>query len=200
MSYVCTPNPKFYTFHVVNESLTEETLAIELSAQELSVGVPVTSDFDSFETRIAVLEARPRWIPTPDTVTTQAYFVDEPGEQKWDPPLGSYGVCTDTRMDFMNTNCESRAASAVTLGLTGCLAKLGWNIAYCGANVQRLGPSWLISSISSESLEWPRTLVEGGEVNGIVQKYVTCSDPIDCQVRVLNYLIPVPTNSCASPF
>lgn len=96
-SYVCTPNPRFYTFHVVNESLTAETLAVELSAQELSVGIPVTADFDSFDTRLALLEARPTWIPTPDTVTTQAYFVDAAGENKFDPPPGSYGVCTDIR-------------------------------------------------------------------------------------------------------
>lgn len=78
-SYVCTPHPLFYTFHVVNETLTEETLAIELAAQDLSPGIPVTADFDSFDTRLALLEARPKWIPKPDTVSTQSYFVDEPG-------------------------------------------------------------------------------------------------------------------------
>jgi hypothetical protein len=212
---VCTPNPLFYTFHVVNESLTAETLAVELSAQELSVGIPVTADFDSFDTRLALLEARPTWIPTPDTATTQAYFVDEPGENKFDPPPGSYGVCTDIRYDFQHSNCESRGGSAAVIGLTGCTAKLGWNIgkrrlctrtrsftsppdisfvcfdscvfsAYCGASVERFGPDFLVSSISSESLEWPRTLVEGGVVNGIVQQHVTCGDAIDCQVRILN--------------
>ena len=124
-SYVCTPHPLFYTFHVVNDTLTEETLAIELAAQDLSPGIPVTADFDSFDTRLALLEARPKWIPKSDTVSTQSYFVDEPGENKFDIPLGSYGVCTDVRMDFMHSNCESRAGSAATIGLMGCTAKLG---------------------------------------------------------------------------
>lgn len=180
-SYVCTPNPLFYTFHVVNDSLTEETLAIELSAQDLAPGIPVTADFDSFQTRLALLEARPRWLPVSDTVTTQSYFVDEPGENKFDIPAGSYGVCTDVRMDYMHTNCESRAGSAAVIGLIGCTAKLGWNIAYCGASVERFGPDFSVTSISSESLEWPRVLVEGGTVNGIVQQRVVCGDAIDCQ-------------------
>jgi hypothetical protein len=55
--------------------------------------------------------------------------------------------------------------------------------AYCGAAVNRFGPDFLVSSISSESLDWPRTLVEGGVVNGIVQQHVTCGDPIDCQTK-----------------
>jgi hypothetical protein len=125
-SYVCTPNPLFYTFHVVNDSLTEESLAIEMSAQDLSPGIPVTADFDSFDTRLARLEARPKWIPVSDTVTTKSYFVDEPGENKFDIPPTAYGVCTDARMDFMHTGCTSRGGSAAILGLTGCTAKLGY--------------------------------------------------------------------------
>ena len=98
ISYVCTPNPLFYTFHIVNESLTEESLALELEQQRLSPEIPAsTSDFASIETRLAVLEARPQWLPTPDTVTTQAYYISEPGENRFDPPPGSYGVCTDIR-------------------------------------------------------------------------------------------------------
>ena len=55
--------------------------------------------------------------------------------------------------------------------------------AYCGASVNRYGPDYLITSISSESLEWPRVLVEGGVVNGIVQQRQVCGDPIDCQTK-----------------
>jgi hypothetical protein len=209
---VCTPNPLFYTFHIVNDSLTEDSLAIEMSAQDISPGIPVTADFDSFETRLALLEARPTWIPVSDTKTTKAYYIDEPGENKFDPPAGSYGVCTDVRMDFMYTGCTSRGGSAAMIGLTGCTARLGWNIgasllnptellpaqliracfdscvfsAYCGASVERFGPDFLVSSISSESLDWPRTLVEGGVVNGIVQQHVTCGDAIDCQSALSN--------------
>ena len=40
-----------------------------------------------------------------------------------------------------------------------------------------------MTSISSESLEYPRVLVEGGLVNGIVQQRVTCGDAIDCQTK-----------------
>ena len=80
---------------------------------ESAPGIPVSSDFGDQQTRLAILEARPTWIPKPDTVSTQSYFVDEPGENKFDPPAGSsYGVCTDVRMDFMHSNCESRAGPA----------------------------------------------------------------------------------------
>lgn len=53
--------------------------------------------------------------------------------------------------------------------------------AYCGAKIERYGPDFLVTSISSESLEWPRVLVEGGTVNGLVQQRVVCGDAIDCQ-------------------
>lgn len=182
-SYVCTPHPLFYTFHVVNESLTEESLALELSAQDLAPGIAVGSDINSLESRLALLEARPKWIPLPDTVATQSYFVDEPGEDRFDIPAGSYGVCTDVRADFMHTACESRVGSAVIVGLVGCTAKLGWNIAYCGAQFERYGPDFLSTSISSESLDFPRVLVQRGVVNGIEQKRVVCHDAIDCQTK-----------------
>lgn len=182
MAYVCTKNPLFYTFHVVNESLTEETLAVELSAQDLAPGLPVGTDYDSFEARLAVLEARPTWIPKADTVSTQSYFVDEPGENRFDVPTGS-GVCTDVRMEFQHSGCESRVGSAAVVGLVGCTAKLGANLAYCGARVDRYGPDFLETSISSESLEYPRTLVEGTVVNGIPQGKVECSDAIDCMTK-----------------
>ena len=182
MAYVCTKNPLFYTFHVVNESLTEETLAVELSAQDLTPGLPVGTDYDSFEARLAVLEARPTWIPKADTVSTQSYFVDEPGENRFDVPTGS-GVCTDVRMEFQHSGCESRVGSAAVVGLVGCTAKLGANLAYCGARVDRYGPDFLETSISSESLEYPRTLVEGTVVNGIPQGKVECSDAIDCMTK-----------------
>ena len=202
-AYVCTPRPRFYTFHVVNETLTEKTLAVELSTQELSVGISVAADFDSFDTRLKLLEARPTWITTPDTGTTQAYFVDLPGENKFDPPTGSYGVCSDIRYDFQHSNCESRGISAAVIGLSGCTAKLGWNIAYCGAAVQRYGPDFLVSSISSASLEFPRTLVQGSVINSIPQKQVTCGDAIDCQTKCERFArtardggLPIPAN-CA---
>lgn len=182
-SFVCTPNPQFYSFHVINESLTAETLAIELSAQDLAPGIPVTDDYDSFESRLAILEARPTWITKPDTHTTQAYYVDEPGEDKFDPPRGSYGVCTDARMDFMHTNCESRGGAAATIGIKGCTSRLGYNLAYCGARVERFGPDFNDVSISSESLEWPRVLAEGGVFNGVVEQRVTCADQVDCMTK-----------------
>jgi hypothetical protein len=124
-SYVCTPNPQFYTFHIVNESLTEETLAFELAQQSSAPGLPALSDYDSLDARLALLEARPKWIPLSDTVTTQSYYVDESGEARFDPPAGSYGVCTDVRMDFMHTNCDSRVGSQVVMALVGCTAKQG---------------------------------------------------------------------------
>lgn len=89
----------------------------------------------------------------------------------------------------------------------GCTAKLGWNIgatapnathcervsnphfcpfaAYCGARIERYGPDFLVTSVSAESLEWneERVLVEGGVINGIAQKRVTCGDALDCQTK-----------------
>jgi len=94
IAYVCTRNPLFYSFHVVNDSLTEETLALALEAQ--STSLPAGTDHDSQAYKLAVLEARPRWLPTSDTVSTRAYYVDEPGDDLFDSPSGS-GVCTDLR-------------------------------------------------------------------------------------------------------
>jgi len=71
--------------------------------------------------------------------------------------------------------------SAVILGLVGCTAKLGANIAYCGATVERMGPDFLVSSISSVSLEWPRVLSAEGSLNGVTTQRVECYDALDCQ-------------------
>ena len=74
-SYVCTKNPLFYSAHLINRSLTKETLA--LAVEEQSTSLPVTTDRESLEYKLHVLEARPRWLPTEDTVSTRAYFLDD---------------------------------------------------------------------------------------------------------------------------
>jgi hypothetical protein len=61
--------------------------------------------------------------------------------------------------------------------------KGGFNLFFCGATVERYGPDYLQTSISMDSLEFPRTLVEGGTVNGVVQQRVTCGDPWDCLTK-----------------
>jgi hypothetical protein len=183
-AFSCTPNPKFYSFHVVNESLTEEGLADELSRQVSDPSLPARADYESIEARLALLEARPRWIPTSDTATTKAYFVDEPGHDRFDIPAGSYGVCTDVRYDFQHSGCDSRTASAVINGLVGCTGKVSFiNIFFCGSRVELTGPDFNDASIDASSLGYPRTLVEGASTNGIVQQRVECADPVDCSTK-----------------
>ena len=53
--------------------------------------------------------------------------------------------------------------------------------AYCGATVERLGPDFLVSSISSASLEFPRVLSAEGSLNGVTTQRVECYDALDCQ-------------------
>lgn len=177
LQYRCTQNPLFYTTHVINRTLTEESLALSIEAQ--STSLPATTDYESKEYKLAVLEARPKWIVTPDTVKTKAYYVQEPGDEQFDVPAGS-GVCTDFTMNYAHTNCESRVGSAVIVGLVGCTSKLGINLAFCGAQIDRIGPDFLASSVSSASLEWPRILSVPGSVNGEGTKEITCGDPLDC--------------------
>jgi hypothetical protein len=65
----------FYTFFVRNESLTEEDLARAVEAE--STSLPVATDFESQAFKLAVLEARPKWIVNHDSFQTKAYYVDQ---------------------------------------------------------------------------------------------------------------------------
>lgn len=131
-NYVCTKNPRFYSWYVLNES------------------------------------------------SSNAFFIDEPGDERFDVEDHTKGVCTDVRMDFMHTGCESRAGAAAIVGMVGCTAKMGWNRAYCGALVERSGPDFLQSAISEASLDYPRILVPGGVFNGIPIQEVRCDDETAC--------------------
>jgi hypothetical protein len=125
LQYRCTLNPLFYTFHAINRTLTEESLALAIEAQ--STSLPAITSYESQAYKLSVLEARPKWITNADTVRTQAYYVDEPGDEIFDVPAGS-GVCTDFTLNYAHTNCDSRVGSAIIVGLVGCTAKLGINL------------------------------------------------------------------------
>jgi hypothetical protein len=178
LQYRCTRSPTFYSFHVINGSLTEETLALALASQ--STSLPVTTDVESQEYKLSVLESRPKWIPMPDTVKTKAYYVDEPGDDVFDPPPGSLGVCTDVAYQYQHTNCQSRAGAAAIVGLAFCPLKLATNLAFCGAQIERIGPDFLASSISARSLEFPRVLTVPGSVHDKAHGALTCADPLEC--------------------
>ena len=87
------------------------------------------------------------------------------------------------RYNYQHVNCDSRVGSAVITGLVGCTAKLGLNIAFCGAQIDRVGPDFLASSISSSSLDFPRVLTTEGVVNGVVTPRIECFDPLDCDQK-----------------
>jgi len=112
--------------------------------------------------------------------TPDGMYVTAPGDDRFDIQGGVPGVCTDFRMDFAHTGCESRAGSAAVVGLVGCSAKLGWNRAYCGAVLERVGPDFLSVFISEESLNYPRTLVPPGVVGGVPVQLVECNDATEC--------------------
>jgi len=184
ISYSCTKNPVFYTFFVVNRSLTKEDLALAVEAE--STSLPTVTDFESHKYKLSVLEARPRWLTTADTFQTKAYYVQEPGDEQFDTQPGE-GVCTDVAYQYMHSNCDSRVGSAIIEGLVGCTAKLGVNLAFCGATIDRTGPDFLSTSISSSSLDWDevngRTLSTTTDVNGEVTAELKCYDPIDCATK-----------------
>lgn len=135
-SYVCTPNPQFYTFFVVNES------------------------------------------------QPSGVFVDEPGDDQFDI-VNHTGVCTDFRVDYAHTQCQSRAGSAAILSLSGCTARLGWVREMCGAGLIIPSVDYLAVGIEESSLEYPRTIVPSSTFNGRVEEAITCADPSDCTNKCL---------------
>jgi hypothetical protein len=81
----------------------------------------------------------------------------------------------------MHTMCPTPSASGVMVALTGCTAKLGWGLSYCGAIVDRAGPDFLSTSINERSLEYPRILVPGSMVNGDQEPEISCGEGITCR-------------------
>lgn len=77
--------------------------------------------------------------------------------------------------------CPTPSASGVMVALTGCTAKLGWGLSYCGAIVDRAGPDFLSTSINERSLEYPRILVPGSMVNGDQEPEISCGEGITCR-------------------
>jgi hypothetical protein len=115
--------------------------------------------------------------------SSSGFYFDEPGDDRFDVTNQSRGVCTDVRYDFQHSGCESMTGSAVVIGLIGCTAKLGWQRAYCGVTVDRIGSDYLQTYISEASLEYPRLLVPASEVNGKVVQEVECVDEQDCVAK-----------------
>lgn len=160
--YVCTKNPRFYSFFVVNRGNVfdgENSSKFARRFQNTNKGIMNAVNI---------------------TVSKEFSFLDLPGDDKFDVGSEHRGVCTDTRYDFAHTGCSSSAGAAATLGLVGCTAKLGWARSYCGALTERSGPDFLDVSISEESLTYPRVLVPGSEVNGVVIPDVECEDATSC--------------------
>jgi hypothetical protein len=187
IAYVCTKDPVFYTYHVINRSLTKEDLALAVEAE--STSLPAATDYDSQAYKLAVLEARPKWITNHDSFTTKSYFIDEPGDDQFDTQPGE-GVCSDINYAYQHSNCDSRVGSAIIEGLVGCTAKLGVNLAFCGATIDRTGPDFLSTSISASSLDWEevdgskyRTLSTTTDVNGEVTAELKCYDAWDCATK-----------------
>lgn len=168
--YVCTKNPRFYSFFVINRGYVFENdggdsggnAAATTFSKRFQNVVSKTTDALNF------------------SVSKTFSFLNQPGDDKFDAGSEHRGVCTDTRYDFAHTGCTSSAGAAATLGLVGCTAKLGWARSYCGALTERSGPDFLDVAISDQSLSYPRVLVPGSEVNGVVVPDVTCEDATAC--------------------
>jgi hypothetical protein len=168
--YVCTKNPRFYSFFVVNRGRVFD------GYEKVEGGKEEQNRFQRRFQNMGKNVAGGLNI----TISKTFSFMDEPGDDRFDVGNEYAGVCTDTRYDYAHTGCESSAGAAATLGLVGCTAKLGWARAYCGALTERSGPDFLDVAISDESLSYPRVLVPGSEVNGVVIPDVTCEDATSC--------------------
>jgi hypothetical protein len=116
----------------------------------------------------------------------EIYYIQEPGDDQfdvknWNTTAEWLGTCMDIRYDYMHTMCPTPSASGVMVALTGCTAKLGWGLSYCGAIVDRAGPDFLSTSINERSLEYPRILVPGSMVNGDQEPEISCGEGITCR-------------------
>ena len=61
----------------------------------------------------------------PARSTYRSYYISE--HDQWDIHNSSTGVCTDVRLDFGHTGCESRAGAAAMFGVVGCEQTLRLN-------------------------------------------------------------------------
>ena len=129
------------------------------------------------------------------------YYISERDE--FDIHNSSTGVCTDVRIDYFHTGCESRSGAAVTIGLAGCPAAMGWASIWCGISIDRSGPDFLDVSAGGSAFDYPRVLAEQVEVDGVVVPRVECQDIIDCNIKCQRFSrssraggLPVPSG-CA---
>ena len=101
-SYTCTHHVRLYDYQGVNETFPDGR----------------------------VLQ-RPNHTPfthkqlTPARSTYRSYYINQ--DDQFDIHNTSTGVCTDVRLDYMHTGCESRSGAAAMFGVVGCEQTLRLN-------------------------------------------------------------------------
>ena len=120
-----------------------------------------------------------------DEKTGEYSTIDEPGDDEFDPKnrTSEPGLCTDHHINYGNTGCRSLGAAQAAISVVGCTSRsFGFANEYCGAEMD-LPESDFVSdvTVSEASLEYPRVLIPGAEVNGKQELSLTCADSLDCK-------------------
>lgn len=162
--YVCTHNLTLYTYagydgDTAKNYKASETVALASGAQHAKVTV--------------------------DAKDANFYFLDEPGDDRFDIGNHSKGVCTDVHVSYGSTGCQDVAGAKLTMGITGCTGRMfGWATLFCGTQIVHEDSDFVSGvGIARSSLPYPRILVPETEVNGQTELAITCSDGFDCQTK-----------------
>ena len=120
-----------------------------------------------------------------DEKTGEYSTIDEPGDDAFDPKnrTSEPGLCTDHHINYGNTGCRSLGAAQAAISVVGCTSRsFGFANEYCGAEMD-IPESDFVSdvTVSEASLEYPRVLIPGAEVNGKQELPLTCADSLDCK-------------------
>ena len=92
-------------------------------------------------------------------------------------------ACLLRSINYGNTGCRSLGAAQGTIAVVGCTSRsFGFSNQYCGAEMDMPESDFVSDvTVSEASLEYPRVLIPGAEVNGKQELALTCADSADCK-------------------
>ena len=179
MHYVCTHKAQMYT-----------TAGLSKDAYKAQVVI-------SEQLKVAG-EPHPKiWLP--DSNNEEFYLMDMPGDDRYDIERGT-GVCTDVHYDYMHTGCDSIEGARAMQAIAACPFKAMPGRSFlCGILIDVDEDYVHDVGINSNSLIYPRVLVEETQVNGVTQQRITCWNPLDCEDKCNHYARKAHSGGLPSP-